>query len=237
MYDCFQHHRATESFPNWVIRDCRLSFKKFVKSVVANNKIVYSDLKHFKEYEDKSVLIIGGGPSTNKLDYDGTKRDFTWSCNHFYLNPVLKNVKVDLVMLMGEADLKSKDFIEYRDKYSPHLGFEAHDRWVGFDFDDYTKYFMMHTKLYSKLGIGARMILFAAFLGCKLIKFVGLDGYAPIYAGNHAFEVGKTSLPSNFSEELYDNQYQYFWRYTTDLFPDVQFVNLGGGHKFHETTE
>ena len=237
MYGCFDHHRATESFPNWVIRDCRLSFKKFVRSIVTNNNIVYSNLEHFKHYKDKSVLIIAGGPSSSDLNYNEIERDYTWSCNHFYLNPKINKINIDVAMLMGEPDLTSKEFVEYRDKYKPYLGFEVHDRWFNYKFDEYQKYFVMHTKFYSKLGIGARMILFAALLGCKTIKFVGLDGYVPIYAGDHAFEPGKKTLPSNFNEQLYDNQYKFFWDYTLDLFPNVEFVNLGGGHRFHEKIE
>lgn len=233
MYGCFQHHRATEIFPNWVVRDCRSSFKKFCKSVFTNNEIVYSDLEYFKKYAGKSVLIIGGGPSTNKLDYNTVERDFTWSCNHFYLNPKINSIKIDLAMLMGEPDLNSAEFISYRKKFQPYLGFEIHDRWFGYEFDDYKKYFVMHTRFYSKLGACVRMILHACYLKCKTVKFVGLDGYPAIYEGKHAHEPGKKLLPSSFTEKLYDKQYEYFWQYTKEIFPDIEFVNLGDGQKFH----
>ena len=188
MHGVFDHHRAISPFPNWVIDDSRACFKQICTSLRTKNDIVFSNLEYFDSYEDKEVLVIGGGPSTNTLDLNEVERDFTWSCNHFYLNPKLREAKIDLAMLMGEPDLESKEFLEYREKHEPYLGFEVHDRWFGYKFDSYNKYFMMHTKFYSKLGIGVRMILFAAFLGCKTIKFVGLDGYKPIYDGNHAFE-------------------------------------------------
>ncbi len=237
MYDCFQHHRATERFPDWVVRDCRLSFKKFTDSVVTNNEIVYSNLKHFLDYKDKTVLIIGGGPSSNELDYNSIDRDFTWSCNHFYLNDKLNTMKIDLAMLMGEPDIASKQFIDYRNNYNPYLGFEVHDRWFNHDFDDYDKYFCMHTRFYSKLGIGARMIIFAAALGCKEIKFCGLDGYKPILKGDHAFQPGKTTLPSNFSIEKYHQQYDYFWSYIKKIYPQTTYKNLGYGKEFHRGCE
>lgn len=237
MYDCFQHHRATERFPDWVVRDCRLSFKKFTDSVVTNNEIVYSNLKHFLDYKDKTVLIIGGGPSSNELDYNSIDRDFTWSCNHFYLNDKLNTMKIDLAMLMGEPDIASKQFIDYRNNYNPYLGFEVHDRWFNHDFDDYDKYFCMHTRFYSKLGIGARMIIFAAALGCKEIKFCGLDGYKPILKGDHAFQPGKTTLPSNFSIEKYHQQYDYFWSYIKKTYPQTTYKNLGYGKEFHRGCE
>ena len=45
-------------------------------------------------------------------------------------------MKIDLAMLMGEPDLNSEEFISYRNKFQPYLGFEVHDRWFGYDFDD-----------------------------------------------------------------------------------------------------
>lgn len=233
MYNCFDHHRATDTWPKWVIRDCRLSFSKFLTSIVTNGNIVYSNLDHFSGYRDKTVLLIGGGPSSNDLNYDEIERDFTWSCNHFYLNPVINKMKIDVAMLMGEPDLTSKEFVEYRDKFEPYMGFEVHDKWLDYEFDNYQKYFVMHTRFYAKLGVGVRMLLFAASLGCKNIKFVGLDGYRSVYVGDHAFEPGKKVLPSNFNERSFDNQYQFFWRYTLGLFPNVEFENLGYRNTHH----
>jgi len=234
MQGCFEHNRASQPFPKWVFNDFKSSFSKFCHSVKANDHIVYSDLDYFKEYEDKTVLIIGGGPSTNKLDYNTTERDFTWACNHFYLNPRFKSIKVDLAMLMAEPNLKSKEFIEYRENFEPYLGFEVHPRWFDYEFDNYEKYFAMHTKFYARLGVCPRMILFACFLKCREIKFVGLDGYEPIYKGDHAHEPGKKTLPGIFTEELFDKQYKFFWKYTRELFPDIEFINLGEGNKFHK---
>tara|TARA_Y100000034_G_C6833601_1_gene376519 strand:- start:335 stop:1093 length:759 start_codon:yes stop_codon:yes gene_type:complete len=241
MYDCFQHHRATEPFPNWVIRDCRLSFKKFVKSVVTNSKVVYSDLNHFNEYKDKTVLVIGAGPSTNNVNFNEIERDFTWSCNHFYLNSKLREMKIDLAMLMSEPDLESKEFLEYRKKYEPYLGFEIHDRWFEYEFDDYDKYFVMHPKFYGRIGIGARMLIFAAALECKKVKFVGFDGPEYQIKGDHAFEPGKTTLPSVCNGKTHEQiisihkiQYDLLWGYIKDNFPNSELVNIGFESIYHE---
>jgi len=241
---CFGHHQATEPFPQWVVRECRLSFKKFVKSVVVNDEIVYSDLDYFKKYKDKSVLIIGGGPSTKTINYDEVERDFTWSCNHFYLNSKLKEMKIDLAMLMSEPDMNSKEFLEYRDKYKPYLGFEVHDRWPGHKFDDYDRYFMMHPHFYGRIGVGARMLIFAAALGCKEVKFVGFDGPEYQLTGDHAFEPGKTNLPSicdglTDEEVIYIHKIQYdlLWNYIKDNFPNSTMTNLGFKTKYHELNE
>lgn len=236
MDSCFEQGRSSASmpFPKWVERDFNIAFKKFNKSVKSNSEIVYSNLAHFEEYKDKTVLIIGGGPSTNKLDYDSTERDFTWSCNHFYLNPIISSLKVDVAMFMGEPDLKCKEFIEYRDRFKPYSGFEIHKRWFDYNFDDYEKYFAMHTRFYSRLGACVRMIIFASFLESKTVKFVGLDGYEPIYNGDHAHQPGKKLLPNNFSESFYNAEYKYFWEYTKGLFPNTEYINLGYGKRFHK---
>jgi len=237
VYNVFHHHRATIPFPEWVIRDCKKSFKKFCTSVRASSDIVFSNLDYFSEYGGKTVLIIGGGPSTNNLDILNVETDYKWSCNHFYLNPKLCEMKIDLAMMMGEPDLSCERFKKYRNDFKPYLGFEVHDRWFSYNFDDYSKYFVMHTKFYSKLGIGARMILFASSIGCREVKFVGLDGYEPIYRGEHSFEPGKKTLPSVFDENLYDKQYEEFWRYAKEAFPNTKYTNLGGGEKFHNPIE
>ena len=234
MLSCFQHHRATEKFPDWVIRDCRLSFKKFVTGVVADGNIVYSNLPQLEEYKDRTVLILGGGPSTNELDLNEIDYDYLWSCNHFFKNDKLSERKVDLAMMMAEVDLSGQELKTYLEKFKPLIGFEIHDKWRGFQFDDYENYFCMHTKFYGKLGIGPRMVLFAAALGCKEVKFAGLDGYKPIYEGNHAFEPGKKTLPSSFSEKLFDQHYEYFWKYAKNTFKNTKYTNLGYGG-FHDT--
>ena len=137
MHNCFQHHRATEDFPIWVIRDCRLSFKKFVSNVVATNHIVYSNLPEFEKYQNSTVLILGGGPSTGELDFNNIERDFIWSCNNFFKNEKLSNIKIDLAMMMAEVDLDGDELKKYTDQYKPLLGFEIHDKWFGYKFNSY----------------------------------------------------------------------------------------------------
>ena len=241
MLDVFHHHRATTKFPDWAIRDFSLSFNKFCTAMIQNDYILYSNRPEFYDYKDKTVFIVGGGPSTLTTNLDNVERDYTWSLNHFYLNEKMKNIPVDLAMILGEPKFDSLEFQEYREKYKPLLGFEVHDRWFGHTFDDYDKYFSMHTKFYGRLGGGVRMVLFAAHLGCKEIKFTGFDGPESIYDGKHAFQPGKNTLPAvyaNADKKLvfqdWKEQSDFFWDYTRQLFPNTKFENLGGGEKYHE---
>ena len=242
--DVFQHHRAVSKFPNWVIDDCRNSnpdsFKKFVKSVVADSNVVYSNLEYFKNYEGSRVLFVAGGPSSKETDWSASGYDYIWSCNHFFKHPRLKDLKVDLAMIMPEVDLKSEEFLDYRQKHNPHYGFEIHDKWVAHTFDEYDKYFCMHTRFYSKIGIGARMLIFAGALKCREVAFVGLDG--PIYQirGNHGFEGAKNSFPACYhgvSQDVilksYLDQHQLLWEHINQFYPNTMYTNLGYGEEQH----
>ena len=135
---------------------------------------------------------------------------------------------------MGETNIESKDFLNYRNKFEPMIGFEIYHKWENFKFDDYNNYFLMHTDFYSKLGSCVRMIIFACFLGVKKISFVGLDGPSYIIKGQHAFEKGKTSLPSRYSPPLYEWHYKLFWQYIKIRFAEVEFDNLGYGQEYHK---
>ena len=185
-------------------------------------------------------MLVGGGPSANG-DWDAHKYDYLWSINHFFKNEKLKDKKVDLAMIMGEPDIKADDFIKYRDKNETFIGFEIHDRWPSYEFDDYTKYFCMHTRFYGRLGAGARMKIFAAHLGFQKVMFTGFDGPEAIFNGDHAFEPGKTTLPGVFQNLRVENvsyfwkqQYDYLWDYIHNLYPNTKFRNIGGGKKYHE---
>ena len=199
----FGSHMFGEPFMPWAIRESRVFPKNILEDAEVNSEIIFSKASEFEKYKDKSVLIIGGGPSSSEFDFSKASPDFTWSVNHFFLSPVINKLKVDMAMIMGEPDIRSKEFLEYRDRNNIMIGLEIHDRWKGYKFDDYNNYFLMHTDFYSKLGACVRMIIFACFLKVKKISFIGLDGPKYIAKGQHSFETNKKTLPSAFSPELY----------------------------------
>ena len=229
----FESQLRGRQFSVWA-KSCLGSFpESIIKDLVVTEEVIFSKYNHFKIYDDKTILIVGGGPSTLALDFNSTQRDFTWSVNHFFLNPILKNIKIDLAMMMAEPDINSEKFIRYRDTYNPMIGFEIHDKWGNFNFDSYENYFLMHTDFYGKLGACTRMIIFACLLGAKCVKFVGMDGDKYMIKGEHAFEPNKNNLPSFHHENLFADQYNIFWKYVDSRFPDVKFENLGLGQEYH----
>lgn len=236
----FDHHRVRGNFQDWATEDSKKYFPTFSNNLVVTPEIVYQDHEEFHNYKNKTLMLIGGGPSANN-DWDNNQYDYLWSINHFFKNEKLRNKKVDLAMIMGEPDIAADEFLEYRNKNQTLVGFEIHDRWPSHKFDEYSKYFCMHTRFYGRLGAGARMKIFAAHLGFKKVLFTGFDGPEAIFEGDHAFEPGKKTLPGIFQNLRLTNvsyfwkeQYDYLWDYIHDLYPNTEFINIGGGSKYHE---
>ena len=238
----FDHHRARGNFTDWAPADCKSYFHSFSDNLIITPEIVYQELPDFKNCQGKTLMLVGGGPSANN-NWDENEYDYLWSINHFFRNEKLKNMHVHLAMIMGEPDIGSEEFLNYRNEYNPLIGFEIHDRWPTHKFDNYDKYFCMHTRFYGRLGAGARMKIFAAHLGFDKVLFTGFDGPEAIFDGDHAFEPGKTTLPGVFQNLRVNNvsyfwkeQYDYLWNYIHTLYPNTKFINIGGGEKYHEKT-
>jgi hypothetical protein len=238
--DVFEHHRARGSFKDWASKDCRALFPNFSDNLYADSEIVYQSLNEFKDFKGKNLLLVGGGPSA-KDNWENEDYDCLWSINHFFKNRKFNNLKVDLAMIMGEPDIDSNEFLNYRNKHNTLIGFEIHDKWHNYKFDNYKNYFCMHTRFYSRLGAGARMKIFAAHLGFRQVKFTGFDGPEAIFTGDHTFEPGKKTLPGVFQNMnlrdvsyFWKLQYDYFWDYVKNLYPNTSFINIGGGNKYHE---
>lgn len=233
MSNPFHHQTCGHKFSEWALCFKKTFPKEVIGDTVINEDIIYSKPDYFKNYKNKKVLIIGGGPSTMNLNSLNIKSDFLWSVNHFYLNPVLKDKKIDLAMIMAEPDLNSEEFLSYRNKFKPMIGFEIHSKWPNYKFDDYENYFLMNTHFYGKLGACTRMIIFACLLGVSEIKFIGMDGDKYMKEGNHAFQPNKKSLPSSYTNNLFKDEYKVFWEYIDNNFPKVKVINLGFGQEYH----
>lgn len=228
---------------------CKNGFKNMfphmAEEIVANNEIVYRNRPEFKEFEGKNVLLVGGGPSSLKLTAEDLEQyDSIWSMSHFFLNPLLSTTKVDLAMLSFEVDLNGGKLQSYLKEHDPFIGFEWNPKFgqkskhiVGGKFHDLDKLFCMHTRFYSKLGYGVRMIIFAAELKVRRLSFVGLDGPKPIFEGSHAFEKGKKKLPSGIDQanaaKVFDRQYKLFWEYVHDYYPDIKLDSIDKENQFH----
>ena len=211
------------------------SHYNFYDDVFYNNEIIFSNANQLRnKYQDKKILIIGGGPSTNHYlskqgDYPQKieNYDYLWSANHFFLNPILKDRKIDLAMFMLEPDIQSKKFVEYYSNFKPTLGFELHDKWIK-EKIPYQDCFMMQTRFYGVLGACQRMLIFAGYLKAAEVHFVGLDGVEFIKKGMHSFEKDKITMPSIKNVEVHRYQKQKLYEYLYNHFKETtKFKDLG----------
>tara|TARA_B100000927_G_scaffold96032_1_gene77487 strand:- start:706 stop:1437 length:732 start_codon:yes stop_codon:yes gene_type:complete len=240
MINPFAHHRAISPFPKWSKKDCLSMFPNFSDNLYVDDDIIFQIKDEFKNYKGKSLMLVAGGPSSAS-GWQNTKYDYLWSMNHFYKNSIFSNISVDLAMIMGEPDIESKEFKDIVKNQNTLVGFEIHDRWKNYQFENYDNFFCMHTRFYGKVGIGARMKIFAAKLGFEKVYFTGCDGPDAIFSGDHFFEPGKKTLPSVFTNQPLEivrhhwkQQYDFFWEYVKEICPDTKFENLGGGEIYHE---
>ena len=250
MFPCFVDDIFNCDFEPWVQGRIRQQFYKFSDDLTANKEISYSKTTQLAQFADSKILVIGAGPSTNEVEWDPCNYDHLWSINHFFMHKKLYNLKMSLVSLCPEIDLRDPVFELYYKKFEPLVGFEVRARWDGTDWMDSSrldlnerfsadkKTFAFHTRYGGKVGGCARLILLAAHLGAREIDFVGMDGIPSIYDNTHAFEKGKVSLPGGVNagnaHAVCKAHYDTFWTYFLAQFPNLPVHSLQKGNQFHD---
>ena len=71
----------------------------------------------YKQYRNKSVLVIGGGPSTLEVNWKNLNVDYIWSCTNFFLNSDITSEDIDLVSLGNLQDYRDKRLTSYLDTH------------------------------------------------------------------------------------------------------------------------
>ena len=207
----------------------------------------YQTHSSLKKYRDKTILIVGAGPSTNAVDWESLPVDYTWSCNHFFLNDKLSKRKVDLFAVGNEVDTTpaNRELNDYLKRFPESVAcFETTNRPAAQMKDFKRRFpeqcFYAHTRYRSQIGAVPRLIVLASMLGCKSIYFVGMDGF-PKQETEHAFQPGKKPKGSPCFAGAYDKfrrQYVVFWDYMVHtLAPHTEFQNLGEGVESNLTTD
>lgn len=170
-------------------------------------------------HKQDSVFIIGGGPSTNTVDFSKFKSIPKWTMNSFFLNDkinILENIQ--LVTFLDNVKLDDKNIWDKLDDLKPLLIQEISDlgsKRINFIKNQYDNTTYMHTRYRSRLGVGARLIILAIVLGIKNIYISGMDGYDVNSSETHAFEKNK-KLPNwlrNSGPWMQKQQLVIFWDY------------------------
>ena len=223
----------------------------FGYDMVCNKEIIYSNHERIAKYRNSKILVIAGGPSAKQVNWHASEYDYVFSCNHFFLNPKLSNIKVDFAIVGGEVDMRNsnREFHNYMSKYDTLLCFE--DRFSSFASTHFSamnkKYpdrcVFAHSRYRGKPGAGLRLLLYACMFGASEIHFVGIDGMGPnTKQGDlhgHAFQQNKKYSHSSLDYGLYRRHYVMFWDYIInylELNKKIKFQNLGEGHERNQST-
>lgn len=164
---------------------------------------------NFDFVKNKSVLVVGGGPSSEKLTDDIINSyDLIFSCNHFFKNDFLKNHKIDLALVGDEVDFNDEDFLHYVNTYRPILGFEHSSRRSTINLislsENYENCFIYLTRYFSRLGYAPRACILARLFGANRVDFIGVDGFKK-GDNSHFFEKSKNPPPFDDAEKFKDN--------------------------------
>lgn len=228
----FSNYYFTNSFESCANKHYNKKIKKFNLdlNLYKNEENYYYTNIDIEQFKNKSVTIIGGGPSTDQKKWYNIKTDQYWSCNHFYLNPLLKNKKIDLIFLGHEVDLTTNNKLLHNyliQNNSICLFEDIRENEINFSNIRKNPIIYMYNKYRSKLGTLPRMICLAIILGFKDIYFIGMDGLSPNNKASHSFEKNKPPK-GKFGYNLFRQQYVCFWDYILNYWkPNVNFYNLG----------
>ena len=238
--------RQEDFFSNklWGKNHVEQKFGNFLGNEVrASEEYIIQENEGLDKFKDKTILIVGAGPSARDHDWEDAECDYVWSCTKFYLNEKIMNKNLALISIGGNVDLKDEDFLKAIEKTGTLCGFECGVspfkqpyEMVEFKNKYEDKVFYFHSRYFSKLGAAARLICLASYLGAKEIKFVGFDGY-PV-GQKHSFEDDKVHdevWRTKKSPNLYRRQIILFWEYLSKF--DIKYTNLGEGHPNNASTE
>lgn len=222
--------------PVWGMPYVKRYFGKVFLPYIGFKEMIIHDTP-LLNYEGKTILIVGGGPSALEVRWQDMQTDAIWSCNHFFLHPDLSQRQVDLFAVGNEVNLNHPKLLEYMDKFSKSTAlFETTNRKIG-QIKEYASQYpatFCHTRYRSQIGVGARLLVLATLLGVKEVHFVGIDGL-PTSKTTHAFQPGKKPLgsPNNPNAlKLFQDQYAVLWDYIKQMnVSGTVYHNLGAGIK------
>ena len=184
-----------------------------------NSEFDFGLLKDKTLQEQDSVLIIGGGPSANYIDFSNYYDMPVWTMNNFYKHKdAHKFNNIQLMPILDDVDITDQGLLDFIKEKDPciiqeitELGEERIEKVRSLS----DNWGYLHTRYRSKLGMGARLLAFASNLHIKNIYFCGLDGYNLNSQETHSFEKGKDyprwlKIGGKF---IQDQQYQILFDY------------------------
>ena len=217
-------------------------------SIKESDEFIIQDFEPLKKFKDKTVLIVGAGPTAIDRLWESIPCDYIWSCNAFYMYPRLAELSLGLVALEPRHKLDNTQIVEHFSRFDTICAIEAslsHKRTKEelqeFKHQFPGQIFYYHLRYFSHLGTIPRLVCLATFLGVKCVYVVGMDGF-PVNQ-DHAFEgkckrhVGAPLVQG--AEDRYRREFVVFWDYLLHCLQgyNVEFQNLGEGHPANQSTD
>ena len=213
--------------------------------------IHYESHESPKRYKGKDILIVGAGPSTNLVNWQNLEYDYIFSCNKFYNNQIFAEKPVDLIFIAADQESnENEDLHRYMEEHNSNVCFDTEignnpvNRKSMHKFSEKhgERCSLFNTRYRGAIGMGAKMILYALFMGAKNIYFVGLDGNT-VNGPMHSFEENKIAPPWCLQEDSQDIQRRFFvifWQYLLSLKKlgyEHELYNLGEGTEHNVSTD
>tara|TARA_R110002020_G_scaffold475945_1_gene714789 strand:+ start:960 stop:1919 length:960 start_codon:yes stop_codon:yes gene_type:complete len=207
---------------------------------IVSDELLHSSASPHLDISGSKCLVVGGGPTTKeniesivKISND---YDIRATCNHFFLNQELFQIKFDYIFLSLEVDLKSPLLLEYIRNNNPVVAFEHGPvnrlkEIYEFSRKNKVKTLFYITRYFSRLGYTSRQIVFLGLNGAKAVDFIGLDGFTSSKV-KHSFETNKAA-PGFYDTEKYHRLGIIFWDYLLNnkILKNCDFNNLSDGNE------
>ncbi len=224
------------------------SFRTPTANIKADPDGFFEQTPEMKKFENSTILIAGGGPSTKYCNWEGYDYDYLWSCNHFYKNQKLLEEKVDLFYINAETHMGIPLLSEYVHKNETICAADTSITRPANILASFKRNrcstMLFNMRLFLSSGAAPKLVALAALARAKKILVVGMDGWTreqieTSQAGDHAFEKGKRlKISANYTYDFQRRETVVFWDYYLN-FSDYkpEFQNIGETYKHNMSAE
>ena len=230
--------------PRWGLGFAHEHYRGFMRGVPFKvyDDAFYEDIPELKKFEGASILILGGGPSTNASKWKHIKADYVWSCNHFYKHPEIVKQAISLTYVNAETSMLVPELAEYVTEHNTVCAADTSITRPPAILESFNNTgvptLLFNQRVFLTSGAAPKLLSLAVMVGASKIYFVGMDGWRKeqiemLDAGDHAFEPGKKlKVSSNYNFDFQRRETVVYWDYFLNFTgKNVEFQNLGETYK------
>jgi len=210
------------------------------KYITGNTDLLVSNIS------DKTVLVLGSGPSAREIDWQNLEWDVLVTTSFFYLNPIVISAKPIHITLSDIVDLTDYRLLNYLDDNTNcTISFEPklHPFYDSNSFKQFIKKYQSRIVLYNidggKEGVAGRLCWLVLSCEPKALRICGIDGISK----------EQNTDPQNYFRDhigtvdsyTYDDYFQSFQTFGTKLYQmgqqlNIPIKNLGKGKPYNMIT-